>query len=134
MLINILLNYYNLDRLSKDVDRDDENTPLILNQLSVSLNNLSSTLHDLPKSIEDSGSPYDYVDNLKQSTSSLRSTLLDLKSDVRSQILPANRSIHQQLPPHLESAMDLRTEIRSLKGLLLNKRNLYLNSPTRSPQ
>ena len=133
-MINILLNYYNLDRLSKDVDRDDENTPLILNQLSVSLNNLSSTLHDLPKSIEDSGSPYDYVDNLKQSTSSLRSTLLDLKSDVRSQILPANRSIHHQLPPHLESAMDLRTEIRSLKGLLLNKRNLYLNSPTRSPQ
>ncbi|TIA89351.1 hypothetical protein E3P99_02131 [Wallemia hederae] len=123
-VLTILGSYYSGDRLSRGVVRDqtEKGTPLLLDSLSSSLNNLSRAVHELPGATPVPSSSTSTI--LSQDVHQLSTDLAKSINTSKSEIMPAGRTAADQLPQHVESAVDLRTEIRSLKGLLLNRRNL----------
>lgn len=129
-LLTILLSYYNNDRLTKDLDRDDpeKGTPLLLNSLSESLDSLSRSVHELPGATPMTSTKSSSL--LSEDVHELLQDLIKRTNRAKQEIMPAGRSPVDNLPSHVESAVDLRTEIRSLKGLLLNRRSLAVRSPS----
>ncbi|EOQ99763.1 hypothetical protein J056_001595 [Wallemia ichthyophaga EXF-994] len=123
-LLSILGSYYGSDRLGLGIARDEgeKGTPLLLDSLSHSLEGLSRVVHDLPGATPIASTSPSTI--LSEDVHDLSHSLSKGINKSKSEIMPAGRSTADNLPSHVESAIDLRTEIRSLKGLLLSRRNL----------
>lgn len=103
-------------------EEGEKGTPLLLDSLSHSLEGLSRAVHELPGATPVTSSSPSTI--LSEDIHELSQSLVKSINKSKSEIMPAGRTTADQLPSHVESAIDLRTEMRSLKGLLLNRRNL----------